>query len=108
MRVLPHAVVRAADPSPDQLIRDVLLNGILTHGHPRALIGAIVHALAIKSTLQRRETLGYGELVECLRLDVDALWFRRIGSLFDSGWRAAAEVNWNGRFDRVWMTQLSK
>lgn len=44
MRVLPH-VLRYGQ-TREQLLRDVMRNGILTHGHPRALLGAMVYARA--------------------------------------------------------------
>lgn len=42
MRVLPH--VLKPGQTWEELMRDVMRNGILTHGHPRALLGAIVYA----------------------------------------------------------------
>ena len=46
MRVLPHAVFYAGVDEPTLLIRDVIVDGTATHGHPRALIGATVYAFA--------------------------------------------------------------
>jgi hypothetical protein len=48
------------------LVARVLFDGITTHGHMRALVGAVAHALMLRSALLRSETLGYGDLIERL------------------------------------------
>jgi len=64
MRILPH--VFNNENSFDEIMHQVVLNGIFTHGHPRALIGATVYADALIYLLNNEKTLGYGELVEYL------------------------------------------
>lgn len=49
MRTLPLALVHSGNP--DNLYRDAFLNSIVTHGHPRAILGAMVHAAAIAFAL---------------------------------------------------------
>ncbi len=49
MRNLPIALVSVNDEA--RLMRDSFLNAIITHGHPRAILGAILFALAVKYTL---------------------------------------------------------
>lgn len=68
MRILPHAVVRRHDPFlAPELNRDAFLNTICTHGHPRAIIGAMLYANAAHFLLNRGTTLTYGELIEAMR-----------------------------------------
>lgn len=50
MRIQPHVWAAAPSSTPDYL-RDVLINTITTHGHPRALVGAVLHAVALNETL---------------------------------------------------------
>lgn len=64
MRILPH-IFRNED-NWNEVINQVFLNGIYTHGHPRALIGAILYADSLIYLLNNKKTLGYGELVEYL------------------------------------------
>lgn len=63
MRIAPHAVI-AASMSIDQLLKRIVLDGLSTHGHPRALMGACVHGLAIRYSILRESTLEYGELLD--------------------------------------------
>ncbi|MFW2513880.1 ADP-ribosylglycohydrolase family protein [Demequina sp. SO4-13] len=69
MRIGPHAVATAHDPDETHLIRRVITDGIATHGHPRALLGGVIHALALRHALLKNETLDYGELISYLRQD---------------------------------------
>lgn len=67
MRIAPHVIVTAHDPDENFLIRRVIADGITTHGHPRALLGGVIHALALRYALRHQSTLGYGELLDHLR-----------------------------------------
>ena len=67
MRVIPHAVSYAGSSAPDQLIRDVVADGVSTHGHPRALVGAAANAFAAWWLLRVERTVNYGELLEVVR-----------------------------------------
>lgn len=66
MRALPHVLWNASGKSQDTLFDDVFRDGILTHGHPRALIGAALFAQAARSLFKSTVTLGYGQLIEAL------------------------------------------
>jgi ADP-ribosylglycohydrolase len=61
MRVAPH--VLWAD-GPDDLIRRVVRDGIATHGHPRALVGALVYAFALGHAASSQGTHGFGDSVD--------------------------------------------
>lgn len=74
MRVLPHAVFHAEAPA-DRVARDAVRDGTATHGHPRALVGAAAYACAAWYLVRKRDTLGYGELLEAL-LDGVSFWAR--------------------------------
>ncbi|TDD57413.1 hypothetical protein E1263_23875 [Kribbella antibiotica] len=63
MRIGPHALVTAADADSKSLVRRVIEDGVTTHGHPRALLGAVIHAIALRSALLRQGTMQYGELI---------------------------------------------
>ncbi len=64
MRILPH--IFGKEEKIDEVMHQVMLNGIITHGHPRALVGATLYADALIYLSNNKETLGYGELVEYL------------------------------------------
>lgn len=101
MRVLPHALFHARLEDPGDLVRDVVLDGLATHGHPRALVGAAAYAYAAWSLVRQTRTLGFGELLDRL-LDESSTWgaFPRP----DRGggtWLAAAE-RVAGGYERLW------
>ncbi len=73
MRVVPHAIFHAEDDEPSALIKDVLIDGIATHGHPRALIGATAYAYAAWWLLRVQHTVSFGELLTVL-LDSSSMW----------------------------------
>ncbi|MFD7515077.1 ADP-ribosylglycohydrolase family protein [Streptomyces niveus] len=66
MRIAPHALATLDDDSPKQLVSRVLMDGILTHGHPRALLGGVVYALAVRHTLLHQGAMKYGDLLDAL------------------------------------------
>ncbi|MGW5646219.1 ADP-ribosylglycohydrolase family protein [Saccharopolyspora sp. NPDC003762] len=61
MRIAPH-VLRAE--GPDDLIRRIVRDGITTHGHPRALVGALVYAFGLRHAASSRPMHGFGDSVE--------------------------------------------
>ena len=101
MRVLPHALFLARLDNPGDLVRDVVLDGLATHGHPRALVGAAAYAYAAWSLVRRTRTLGYGELLDLL-LDESAAWGTFPQPDRGGGtWLAAAD-RVSGGYGRFW------
>lgn len=102
MRILPHAVVGTHDESFHSTSQAILLNGICTHGHPRALLGALTYGFVLWQALRMSGTLAYGQLIEL------ALSHRRDWSLFPerasvlSSWREQAQKFHQGSFDQLW------
>jgi ADP-ribosylglycohydrolase len=71
MRNLPIALYSFGDER--QLVRDSLLNTIITHGHPRSILGTVLFALAVCHVLS--ETHGKQSwLVESLRDRLERIW----------------------------------
>lgn len=102
MRVLPHALFLSEQDCPDALMHDVVRDGITTHGHPRALIGATVYAYAAWSLARRRDTLGFGELLELL-LDEAHVWGKYPQSDRDGRpWSDAAQHATGSRYASIW------
>jgi len=63
MRVLPHCVFHARDENFSALAKDILADGVTTHGHPRALLGALAFGYILWTAFKRVDTLDYGSLL---------------------------------------------
>lgn len=64
MRVLPHCVGSASDSSFHDIASAIIANGVTTHGHPRALAGALAYGYCCWQALRLSETLEYGYLIQ--------------------------------------------
>ncbi len=102
MRVLPHALFLAGNENPVTLMRDVVLDGLATHGHPRALVGATVYAYAAWMLARRSGTLRFGELLDML-IGGSPIW-SKFPELDRDGetWFLAANGATGGRYELVW------
>jgi len=68
MRIAPHVVwTRAHGDDLETLFRRVVEDGVATHGHPRALVGALTFAAALHFALSSSNTLAPNDLVEAAR-----------------------------------------
>lgn len=63
MRILPHVIVSSKKNFSEELILNVIKDSIITHGHPRAILGATCYAYALNYLLKKESILEYGELV---------------------------------------------
>jgi len=74
MRILPH-VIAVANNTQDiaTLMANVIKDSIITHGHPRAILGATCYAYALNYLLRKDSILEYGELVNVV-LDDQNVW----------------------------------
>lgn len=64
MRILPHCVRAAGDGDFSRLAHDIVANGVCTHGHPRALVGALAYGYALWLAFKQIDTLVYGALID--------------------------------------------
>ncbi len=56
MRVLPHILYNADCDNFDAISLNIFLDGIVTHGHPRALAGALAYGYALWKSLRRESS----------------------------------------------------
>lgn len=66
MRILPHVICCLDSDDVDSLMSIVIRNGMYTHGHPRALLGATCYAYALYIAGRKTDSLDYGELVDSI------------------------------------------
>jgi ADP-ribosylglycohydrolase len=102
MRIQPH-VWAAPRPEEPGYFQDVLLNAITTHGHPRALAGAVLHAYALGRTIADAQVIEPGRWSDLLNGTRAALnlflghdmvssvwvpsWEKATGASFQEAWR---------------------
>ena len=86
MRILPHILFKADDDTYAPVAQNILLDGIATHGHPRALVGALCYGYALWKSIRRTDRLQFGEVIDDLLLNSND-W----GSLPESN---AASAQW--------------
>ena len=105
MRVLPHALV--ARLSNVEMLNQVMFNAALTHGHPRALLGALLYAHAAHLMLRLDSSLGFGQLIEYL-VDTREEWsvLRKWDRGFDRWWVAANTVHRD--YQAVWNSAVGE
>jgi ADP-ribosylglycohydrolase len=65
MRTLPIALANVDNEA--RMIKDAFLNAIITHGHPRAIIGAILFGLAVNYALTTSSKPSVDSLIEHLQ-----------------------------------------
>lgn len=101
MRVLPHAVFHANQPHTTGLLRDAVLDGVATHGHPRALVGAAAYAYAAWWLLRLEQPLRFGELVDVLQ-DNSSSWGAFLVEPSKNGWLETANRATGGGYESLW------
>jgi catechol 2,3-dioxygenase-like lactoylglutathione lyase family enzyme len=85
-----------------------MADGIATHGHPRALVGALAYGYALWYTLRRSDKLGYGELVEEL-LSRSSSWGRRPNvGWADPSWEEMTASSAAASYESAWETTVDE
>lgn len=106
MRILPHVIGRIHSESITELMAEVLRDGIITHGHPRALLGATCYAYTLNYLLKKNEVLKYGEIVSAV-LDGQKTW----GHIPDfdvlNEWKSVAVKKSGYDYTAVWNETVS-
>jgi ADP-ribosylglycohydrolase/predicted enzyme related to lactoylglutathione lyase len=102
MRILPHVITGAEEASFDSIASVIMANGVATHGHPRALVGALAYGYGVWLALRQEGTLAYGALIKRLLNDIE-IWGRIPDlSQWVPEWHAAADAARKGAFQREW------
>lgn len=63
MRIIPHVIFHIHENNFEIVANEVTEDALMTHGHPRAILGALCYAYAIYYSLLKTDTLSYGELI---------------------------------------------
>lgn len=92
MRISPHLVIG------DGPLRRVLADAIVTHGHPRALLGATLHACALQSALADDLGTNALEAVEAAADQIDRWGDPTLLDELPESWRSVAGADYEERW----------
>ena len=67
MRIQPHVWCAHIDKKGISILRDVIRNTIITHGHCRAIVGAAFHAMCLRHAIICQEMPGPNEWFDLLK-----------------------------------------
>lgn len=109
MRILPHVVADADASDFKETARRIVADGAITHGHPRALLGALAYGYAIWCALRQKDTLEYGGLLALVLAGRESWSQLPAIEEFCPSWLAAAgecspgpyEGNWRATVEEV-------
>lgn len=105
MRIMPHVFLNMK--SIEDLSSQIFLNGIATHGHPRALLSAIVYGWALHYLIQKKDLLEYGELINFLHENKER-WslLPKVNNIKD--WQDASDFITKGQYLNVWNSTVNE
>ncbi len=101
MRILPHVIVASKNNFSENFLIDVIKDSIMTHGHPRAILGAVCYAYALEYLLKKESILEYGELVTAI-LEGQNIWGVFPQKEFFEEWMEIARRNRYFDYIREW------
>lgn len=101
MRILPHVIAHANSQDVEQLLDDVFANSIITHGHPRAILGATCYAFALHTILQKKDILQYGELINII-IENSPVWGRYREYVAPTEWETSKDLHIDYNYMEVW------
>lgn len=99
MRIIPH--IFKNEENIEKIMAQVVLNGMYTHGHPRALIGAMLYAMAVRTLIQQDAVLSYGELIDVL-IEEEKQWSELPEVSNIAIWKCEAERYAQYDYDQIW------
>ncbi len=99
MRILPHIIAADKEKDPQDVARQIILNGIITHGHPRALVGALLHGMTLWLSLQQEGMLEFGALTRAVHRNFPE--WARLSEVPDQ-WQGSFSDSAFQNYTRVW------
>ncbi|SGY92300.1 ADP-ribosylation/Crystallin J1 [Moritella viscosa] len=91
MRIQPHIWCARDLNTSDEYLLDVVKNSITTHGHPRAIAGAVFHAQALAYILQYKRVPSIQHLIEFNLKTLDIPRLISLDSNLETIWRPQFE-----------------
>lgn len=107
MRILPHVIAAAQTSDSKGMWIDVIKDAIITHGHPRAILGATCYAYALDYLLRKDAVLEYGELVTAV-IEGKEIWGAYISYDAFGNWLDVASQHRDYDYASEWENTLSR
>lgn len=107
MRVMPHSMIGAVLDDFFPTARDVVANGICTHGHPRALIGALAYGYALWVAFRQAGTLEYGHIVDATA-DAFQVWSQLPLTDLPGDWLVGLKKESKERYGMTWRNAIAE
>ncbi|NMF64538.1 hypothetical protein DP113_08330 [Brasilonema octagenarum UFV-E1] len=108
MRILPHCLLGATETNFENIAKNIVANGVTTHGHPRALVGGLAYGFAIWVALRETNTLQYGAILEKVLSEVN--YWSVLPDLNDicPSWKNSAFQTTDGQYDDSWQHTIKE
>ena len=102
MRILPHCLLSATETNFEKIAKNIVANGVTTHGHPRALVGALAYGFAIWVALRETNTLQYGAILEKVLSEINSWSVMQDLNNICPNWKNSALQTKGGQYDESW------
>lgn len=108
MRIMPHCLLGATETDFGKIAKNIVANGVCTHGHPRALVGALAYGFAVWAAFQNTGTLLYGAIIEKVLSGVNS-WslLPDLDNICPNWRRSALEVS-GGQYEKNWQNTVTE
>lgn len=103
MRILPHVI---QERNIFMLMSDVIRDSLYTHGHPRAILGALCYAFSLHYLMNKETVLEFGELIRAV-IDGSKYWNTLNPNILPAQWLNLAEKYSGFDYLRVWSDTVS-
>ena len=101
MRVLPH-VISGVKKEFVVIANDIARDASLTHGHPRAIVGAMCYSYALWYLFKKTDTLSFGELANAV-ISAQNEW-NKIPDILNGEWLETAKSSQD--YTHVWIATV--
>ncbi|NJM62497.1 MAG: hypothetical protein HC849_23545 [Oscillatoriales cyanobacterium RU_3_3] len=102
MRIMPHCLLGATETDFGNIAKNIVANGVCTHGHPRALVGALAYGFAVWVAFQNTGTLPYGAIIEKVLSGVGSWSLLPDLDNICPNWRSSAFDVSNEQYEKYW------
>jgi ADP-ribosylglycohydrolase/predicted enzyme related to lactoylglutathione lyase len=108
MRILPHCLLDTTESNFAKIAKNIVANGVTTHGHPRALVGALAYGFALWVAFRETKTLEYGAIIEKLLSEVNSWSYLPDLNDICPTWKSYALEVSGGKYGDLWQNTVNE